>query len=63
MTAERTLIGVHEIDEDGTLTLDAAAFERSGLERGGRALVVASPAGGVTVRPITEVFNPSPSGQ
>lgn len=63
MANDRTVIGVHRIDEDGRLDLDAAVFEESELEPGGQCLVVASPEGGVTVMPVTEGFSPSPSGQ
>lgn len=57
------MIGVHTIDADGQLTLDDAVFEASQLEREGDVLVVASPEGGITVRPVTTEFNPKKSGQ
>jgi hypothetical protein len=63
MTEDRTMIGVHTIDADGQLTLDDAVFEASQLEREGDVLVVASPEGGITVRPVTTEFNPKKSGQ
>ncbi|MGM0371732.1 MAG: hypothetical protein ACQEQJ_04410 [Halobacteriota archaeon] len=63
MTAERTMIGVHEIDADGTIELDEAVFEACQLERDSRVLVVASPEGGITVRPVTTEFSPRKSGQ
>lgn len=63
MTTERTVIGVHTIGEDGTLDLDESVFELAALEPGGDCLVIASKDGGLTVLPVTEDFDPSPSGQ
>lgn len=63
MASERTMIGVHSIDADGTIALDDAVFEASSLERNGNCLVVASPDGGVNVMPVTTGFEPRPSGQ
>lgn len=63
MTSDRTMIGVHTIDADGTITLDDDVFEKSKLERTGNCLVVASPDGGVSVMPVTTGFDPKPSGQ
>ncbi|MFB6109594.1 MAG: hypothetical protein ABEJ60_01815 [Halodesulfurarchaeum sp.] len=63
MSGERTMIGVHTIDADGQLTLDESVFEASQLEREGDVLVVASPEGGITVRPVTTGVSPTKSGQ
>ncbi len=63
MTTERTMIGVHSIDADGTIALDEAVFEESELEREGNCLVVASSDGGISVMPVTTEFDPKPSGQ
>ncbi len=63
MTSERTMIGVHTIGADGTISLDDAVFQESSLEREGNCLVVASPDGGINVMPVTTGFEPSPSGQ
>jgi hypothetical protein len=61
--SDRTMIGVHGIDEAGRIDLADAVFEESVLERGGNCLVVASPEGGVTIMPVETGFNPTPSGQ
>lgn len=63
MTAETTSLGLHTIDEDGTLDLDEAVFEHSALERGGDCLVIAKTGGGLTIMPVTEEFDPKPGGQ
>lgn len=63
MTAETTSLGLHTIEEDGTLVLDEGVFEHSALERGGDCLVVATEGGGLTVMPVTESFDPKPGGQ
>ena len=63
MASERTMIGVHSIGADGTISLDDAVFEASKLEREGNCLVVASADGGVSIMPVTTGFEPSPSGQ
>jgi hypothetical protein len=63
MTSSRTVIGLHDIGEDGTLELDEAVFEKSELSPGGQCLVIASENGGVTVMPVEETFDPKPSGQ
>lgn len=63
MSQDRTMIGVHAIDEEGRIDLDESVFEESALEKGGNCLVVASPNGGIRVMPVTTGFNPTPSGQ
>ena len=62
MASETTMIGLHTIGEDGTLELDDEAFELTALERGEQCLVIASSDGGLTVMPVTEEFDPKPSG-
>lgn len=63
MASESSVIGLHTIEEDGTIELDPSVFEETALERGGDCLVIASADGGLTVMPVTEEFDPKPSGQ
>jgi len=63
MSQDRTMVGVHAIDDDGRIDLDDAVFTESDLEKGGRCLVVASPDGGINVMPVTTGMDPTPSGQ
>lgn len=57
------MIGLHTIDEEGTIELDEEVFERSSLEPDSHCLVIASQDGGLTVMPVTVDFDPSPAGQ
>lgn len=63
MSSDRTMIGVHSIDDNGRIELDEAVFEASELEPGGSCLVVASSDGGINVMPVTAGIDPTPSGQ
>ncbi len=63
MTATRTVIGVHDIGADGTLELDPEVFEDTDLAPEGQCLVIVSEGGGLTVMPVEEDFDPTPSGQ
>lgn len=63
MTEKTTSLGLHTIDETGSLALDEAVFEHTSLERGGDCLVIATEGGGLTIMPVEEDFDPKPSGQ
>lgn len=63
MTADSGSLGLHAIDEQGRIDLDEEVFERTALTRGGDCLVIASEGGGLTIMPVEQTFDPTPSGQ